>query len=284
MISIINIGMNHESAPVELRECLAGDNMSPADMLSKMRGTDLIMESIFFSTCNRIEVLCTTEDIKTAKDLIISLMSQSSGVSVEDIKAHMYIYQDMEAVKHIFRVASSLDSMVVGEAQILGQVKEAYRQAHVDMSKAQDYSGGMYPDLEPLIEEARFKGISRVHVMVNNMSHVNLDPVWEQDLLEIDTRGFENEWVEYHFKHLNEDIAYDYTILVNLESIAFSPDEVKEKDNLYKKKVEDGFDYVLDANGNVMKDTAGNGTPTSGARRGQSAWGWRMPAGSAGRW
>jgi hypothetical protein len=136
--------------------------------------------------------------------------------------------------------------------------KEAYRQAYDEMSRAQDYSGGMYPDLEPLLEEARFKGVSRVHVLVNNMTHVNLDPVWEADLLEIDTRGFENEWVEYHFKHLNENISYDYTVFVNLESIMISPDEVKEKDHLIKKKVEDGFDYVLDANGNVMKDTAGN--------------------------
>ncbi len=136
--------------------------------------------------------------------------------------------------------------------------KEAYRQAYMEMTRAQEYSGGMYPDLEPLIEEARFKGISRVIVLVNNMTHMKLDPQWEEDLLEIDTRGFENEWVEYHFKHLNDNIAYDYTIFVNLESIAISPDDVKEKDNLYKKKVEDGFDYALDARGNVMKDTAGN--------------------------
>jgi hypothetical protein len=145
-----------------------------------------------------------------------------------------------------------------GKSLMTTGTKEAYRQAYDEMMRAQDYSGGMYPDLEPLIEEARFKGISRVHVMVNNMTHINLDPVWEADLLEIDTRGFENQWVEYHFKHLNEDISYDYTVFVNLESIAISPDDVKEKDNLYKKRVEDGFDYVLDASGNVMKDTAGN--------------------------
>ncbi len=145
-----------------------------------------------------------------------------------------------------------------GKSLMKSGTKEAYRQAFVEMSRAQEYSGGMYPDLEPLIEEARFKGISRVVVLVNNMTHINLDPNWEQDLLEIDTRGFENEWVEYHFKHLNDDIAYDYTIFVNLESIIFSPDDTKENDELYKKKIEDGFDYVLDANGNVMRDTAGN--------------------------
>jgi hypothetical protein len=136
--------------------------------------------------------------------------------------------------------------------------KDAYRQAYIEMSKAQEYSGGMYPELNDLIEEARFKGISRVLVRVNNLTHLKLDPVFEQDLLEFDTRNLETEWVEYHFKNLNEDIAYDYDVLVNLEMISVSPDELKEKDELYKKKVEDGFEYVLDGSGNVMKDTAGN--------------------------
>lgn len=136
--------------------------------------------------------------------------------------------------------------------------KEAYRQAYSEMTRAQEYSGGLYPDLDPLIEEARFKGISRVIVLVNNMTVLNLDPQFEQDLLEIDTRGLNSDWVEYHFRDLDEDISYDYTVYVNLEGINVSPDNVQEKDNLVKKTVEDGFDYVLDANGNVMKDTAGN--------------------------
>ncbi|MGD9158900.1 MAG: glutamyl-tRNA reductase [Desulfobacteraceae bacterium] len=131
MISIINIGMNHESAPVELRECLAGDRMSPAEILTKMRETGQLYESIFISTCNRIEALCTTEDSDSAEKLIVTLVSQSSGVSEEEIRSHMYLHKDMDAVKHMFRVASSLDSMVVGEPQILGQVKDAYRLAAV---------------------------------------------------------------------------------------------------------------------------------------------------------
>ncbi len=131
MINIINIGINHESAPVELRECLSVDRIGPAEILSKMRETDLLKESIFISTCNRIEALCTTEDSFGAEKQIIALMSQSSGVSEAEIISHMYLYKDMEAVKHIFRVASSLDSMVVGEPQILGQVKAAYRLAAI---------------------------------------------------------------------------------------------------------------------------------------------------------
>jgi len=136
--------------------------------------------------------------------------------------------------------------------------KEGYRQAYDELSMAGDYSGGQFPNLDEMMTECREKGMSRAIVMVNNMTVINLDPLFEENLLEINTDNLESQWVEYHFKHLNEDINYDYTIFVNLESIMVSPDNVKESDKMYNKKVEDGFEYVLDARGNVMKDTAGN--------------------------
>jgi glutamyl-tRNA reductase len=129
MISILDIGMNHESAPLELRECLAGDKIGPAELISRMRESDLFNESLFISTCNRVEAICTATDPVQAEGFILSLMSESSGLSIENLKPHMYLHKDMDAVRHIFRVASSLDSMVIGEPQILGQVKEAYRLA-----------------------------------------------------------------------------------------------------------------------------------------------------------
>ena len=136
--------------------------------------------------------------------------------------------------------------------------KEGYRQAYDELSLAGEYSGGQFPNLDQMLEECRYKGISRVIVSVNNMTHLKLDPMFEEDLLEINTDRLGSEWVEYHFKDLDESIFYDYTVLVNLENIIASPDQVKESDEMYKKEVQDGFDYVLDANGNVMKDTAGN--------------------------
>jgi len=66
--------------------------------------------------------------------------------------------------------------------------------------------------------------------MVNNMTHLRLDPVYEEDLLEINTDRLGSEWVEYHFKHLDDQIDYDYSIYVNLESIRVSPDDIKEND------------------------------------------------------
>lgn len=145
-----------------------------------------------------------------------------------------------------------------GQKLMALDTKEGYRQAYNELSLAAEYSGGQFPGLDEMMEEARYKGISRVIVSVNNLTHLKLDPMFEEDLLEINTDRLGSEWVEYHFKHLNEDIYYDYTVLVNLENIIGSPDEVKESDKMYKKEIQDGFDYVLDAKGNVMKDTAGN--------------------------
>ncbi len=136
--------------------------------------------------------------------------------------------------------------------------KQDYREAYYQLSTASEYSGGQFPDIDELIYEARMKGISRVIVEVANQSPLNLPPQVEEDLISFDTRGLSSEWVEYHFKHVDEDINYDYSVLVKLMSIMVSPDQTSDSDQVYTKKISDGFDYVLDANGNVMKDTAGN--------------------------
>ena len=129
MIKILNIGMNHESAPVELRECLAREPESTAMVLASMRKIPCIMEGIYLSTCNRVEALCATDDLGETRKTVISIMSRIGGISEESFSTNLYRFEDMEAVRHIFRVASSLDSMVVGEPQILGQIKDAYSQA-----------------------------------------------------------------------------------------------------------------------------------------------------------
>lgn len=131
MIKLVNIGLNHESAPIELRECLAGDRADTGMLLTRMRESEYIKEGMFLSTCNRVEVIYTADNPAEAKKAMISMLSQLGGISEADFLSHMYIHEDMEAVEHVFRVASSLDSMVVGEPQILGQIKEAYRQAAV---------------------------------------------------------------------------------------------------------------------------------------------------------
>ncbi|MBW1863905.1 MAG: glutamyl-tRNA reductase, partial [Deltaproteobacteria bacterium] len=129
MIKILNIGMNHETAPVELRECLAREQGNTAMALTSMRKVPCIVEGVYLSTCNRVEALCATEDLGETGKTVISIMSRIGGISEESFTSNLYRFEDMEAVRHIFRVASSLDSMVVGEPQILGQIKDAYSQA-----------------------------------------------------------------------------------------------------------------------------------------------------------
>jgi hypothetical protein len=136
--------------------------------------------------------------------------------------------------------------------------KQDYRDAYYQLMKASEYSGGQFENIDELIYDARLKGISRVIVQVNNQTPLKLPPQVEEDLISFDTRGLGNEWVEYHFKHVDDNATYDYAVFVKLLSIMVSPDDVKDTDQIFKKNISDGFEYVLDANGNVMRDTAGN--------------------------
>ena len=128
-MKIIDLGMNHETAPVELRECLSRNPDNTQKALASMRDLEAISEGLFLSTCNRVEALFITEDAEEATQAIIALMSELGGMPKSDFSSHIYTLYDTDAIEHIFRVSSSLDSMVVGEPQILGQIKEAYAQA-----------------------------------------------------------------------------------------------------------------------------------------------------------
>ena len=129
MIRIVNIGMNHETAPVELRECLAKDPAHADRALAMMRELACVKEGMFLSTCNRVEALFTTEQTDEAKGSVTAVLSKLGGMPSESLCSNLFTYEDRDAVRHIFRVASSLDSMVIGEPQILGQIKEAYTSA-----------------------------------------------------------------------------------------------------------------------------------------------------------
>jgi glutamyl-tRNA reductase len=131
-VKIVNMGMNHESAPVELRERMASDRESTALALSYMRESEWIREGLFLSTCNRVEAVYTTDNPSQAKDSMLSILSRIGNIPEKDFVSNIYIYEDTEAVRHIFKVAASLDSMVVGEPQILGQIKDAYYNAAVN--------------------------------------------------------------------------------------------------------------------------------------------------------
>lgn len=145
-----------------------------------------------------------------------------------------------------------------GQQLLQNPDKQSIRAAHHELILAQEYSGDGFPGLNDMILEAREKGMSRVIVEVQHSDRMMVAPEFRDELLTFNTDGLNSNWVEYHFRHMNDDIEYDYAVIVNLLDILISPEEVKSSDQIFKKEVEDGFDYALDARGNVMKDTAGN--------------------------
>ncbi|WP_299977622.1 glutamyl-tRNA reductase [Desulfobacula sp.] len=128
MSKIILIGINHKTAPVELREKLSFSDEETLKALEFLKQDEDIKESLIFSTCNRTEVLYVPETGEQI-DKIIAFISHHKKVDISEFKNSLYIHKEDDAIRHLFRVASSLDSMVVGEPQILGQIKQAYRVA-----------------------------------------------------------------------------------------------------------------------------------------------------------
>ncbi len=128
-MTVLLIGLNHRTAPVELREQLAFSSEGVATALMLLRNQFPQSEAAILSTCNRVEILIATEgDSPTEKDLI-SFLAQARDLPVPAFKPYLYRLRNEKAVRHLFRVAASLDSMVVGEFQIVSQVKTAFAQA-----------------------------------------------------------------------------------------------------------------------------------------------------------
>jgi len=125
-MELLVVGLNHKTAPIEIRECLAFPEDRMEEALSKVHALPSLKENMILSTCNRVEVYAATRETEKAIHDLKEFLSQYHEVSLKEFEKSLYFYVGEEAVRHIFRVASSLDSMVVGEPQILGQIKDAY--------------------------------------------------------------------------------------------------------------------------------------------------------------
>ncbi|NIO10685.1 MAG: glutamyl-tRNA reductase, partial [Deltaproteobacteria bacterium] len=121
------VGLNHRTAPVEVREKVAVNHSALAENLHQLMSYPSLEEGVILSTCNRVEVLavCSEEEaaVQDIKKFLAEKEAEEGGAVGED---HLYAYSGDLAVRHLFRVAASLDSMVVGEPHILGQLKEYY--------------------------------------------------------------------------------------------------------------------------------------------------------------
>ena len=128
-MSIILAGVSHHNTPLSIRERLYFPEGHMTEWLDRLAGYNGLDERLILSTCNRVEVYSAVDDLEQGLDAIHRFFLESRDVGREELNAHLYVHREAEATRHLFTVASSLDSMVVGEPQILGQVKEAYRVA-----------------------------------------------------------------------------------------------------------------------------------------------------------
>ena len=128
-MELIVIGLNHKTASIDLRErmAFAEDQMERA--LHQVKSLPSLKENMILSTCNRVEIYAAVRETEKAVLDLKHFLSQYHGLPLREFEKNLYSFLGEEAVKHIFRVASSLDSMVVGEPQILGQIKSAYEMA-----------------------------------------------------------------------------------------------------------------------------------------------------------
>jgi glutamyl-tRNA reductase len=122
-------GLNHRTAPVEVRERVAFDESILAGALDSLRRRPGLLEGMILSTCNRVEIAVTSDEDTDPEEAVEQFLSEARQVQRDWVSPYLYHYAGQDAVRHLFRVASSLDSMVVGEPQILGQMKQAYAAA-----------------------------------------------------------------------------------------------------------------------------------------------------------
>jgi glutamyl-tRNA reductase len=148
---LLLVGVNHTTAPLDVRERLAIPVARLADATRSLVGQPGIREALILSTCNRVELLTVTESTNGTEDstapvTALNFLHQYLNIPTAAVTPHLYTLREREAIRHLFRVASSLDSMVLGEPQILGQVKESWNIARE--------VGAISSTLDPLLQRA----------------------------------------------------------------------------------------------------------------------------------
>jgi glutamyl-tRNA reductase len=133
-MSVLVVGISHRSAPVSLLERVTVGVGDAGGVLQELRTSGPVGEAVVLATCNRVEVYADSEGFHPGVEAVSDLLSRLSGVPLEELSRHLYVHWEAQAVLHLFTVAAGLDSMVIGESQILGQLRAAYATAQSDSS------------------------------------------------------------------------------------------------------------------------------------------------------
>lgn len=147
---MLAIGLNHKSAPIALREQLVFSTEQTPMALRDLVGLDAVNEAVILSTCNRVELYCAG----SAEEAVKAWLADYHRISPEALAPHLYCYRSHEAVRHVMQVASGLDSMMLGEAQIFGQLKQAYSIAQQSGTVGEIF-GRLFPTVFELTKQVR---------------------------------------------------------------------------------------------------------------------------------
>ena len=145
-MNLVLIGINHRTAPVEVRERMNIPESRLAQAVSDLVHRQASARAMILSTCNRVEVMTSADDGVDAEPIIQQFLADHHHFDLVPYQPFFYRYQQQEVVHHLFRVAASLDSMIVGEPQILGQLKRAYALANE--------AGGLNGSLKEIVNQA----------------------------------------------------------------------------------------------------------------------------------
>lgn len=133
-MSVLLFGVSHRSAPVSVLEQLSRDDSDQAKIVDQVLQSSLVTEAMVLSTCNRVEIYAVVEAFHGGLSVIGQVLSEHSGMSLQDLTKYAYVRYAEAAVEHLFAVASGLDSAVIGEQQVLGQVRRAYASAEANQT------------------------------------------------------------------------------------------------------------------------------------------------------
>src|SRR3954452_21269202 len=123
---IIVVGINHKTAPVEIRERLTFDPSQLGDAMSVLKDKKSILENVIISTCNRTEIYAVVDQLHTGRYYVKSFLAEWFDMPLESLSSHLVIQENDGAIEHLLRVSAGIDSMVLGETQILGQVRNSF--------------------------------------------------------------------------------------------------------------------------------------------------------------
>jgi glutamyl-tRNA reductase len=168
-MQVLVVGVNHRSAPIAVRERLAFRREHLAQAFARLQAVG-VRESTILSTCNRVEIYAGAEDVALGFRHLQGALSEQAGVALEHLAPTVYCLQAPHSVQHLFRVASGLDSLIVGESEIVGQVKDAYERAR-SLGATQKLLNGLFQRALNTAKAVRTQtGLERAHVSVGSVA------------------------------------------------------------------------------------------------------------------